>query len=685
MGIERFFNSLVKNDIANLNENFTKKNVTDGTDTTDLYIDFNAIIYTVTASVLSNFNGILYGIITNNEKKIKKHKNYGIKITNNPNIFVDDVNDNITNIILDETENYTLNLLNALIIPEKLKLLYIAVDGVPTKAKMIEQRNRRYMAYIISAIQKKIFQKHETKLQKDPTRYKYEMLKISWNKNFITPGTTFMDLLDARLKSIAFARKVKKICSSLDIYYYSGSRVIGEGEKKIFNHLRKSNYEIGKYSIYSTDSDVILLCLLLNTPTIDRQNRYITQLKMIRHNPQTGEYDVIDVDKLKNNISEYTNNIDCINDIVFLLTIFGNDFLPKIHTYDAKYDFDKIIKIYKDSNIKIIIDKKLNFNNLIVIFQKLVDYEKNNAANNYILNKYKNGKKFGKDPITKLKENKLFGDALLSHHDNNVEFGYHASQIRKIVDSIDPLLKVHEYDKELYSFEHKMGKYTKLLNAKDIDIGKVKIINNKLKIRSMKKSKVKYYKRYFKIDDDFTLKNKIIYDATENYVEGLTWLFFYYYYDIDDDIYDLLWYFKYHAPPMLGHILKYLKYHLPKNQVDFFKYARKKDKITNDIVPIIMSPLELLFYVTPCLNVKEVIPKQFQKYINESFYYDLDNVVNAIMSGKGKKYIDCSGHTFLSKCMLNIKKSNVTDEEFIKKMEEIPHEHNGDIIIYNNF
>ena len=58
---------------------------------------------------------------------------------------------------------------------EKLKYFYIAIDGVPSKAKMVEQKKkRRYNSEVISIIEDKIFKKYEDELKKDESRYIFE-------------------------------------------------------------------------------------------------------------------------------------------------------------------------------------------------------------------------------------------------------------------------------------------------------------------------------------------------------------------------------------------------------------------------------------------------------------------------------------------------------------------------------
>ena len=81
---------------------------------------------------------------------------------------------------------------------------HIFVDGVAPLAKIIQQRKRRYL----STLQKKMDNKLE-----------------SWNTNAITPGTSFMNNLNAFLKT-------------KENILYNGSDMNGEGEHKIFEYIR---------------------------------------------------------------------------------------------------------------------------------------------------------------------------------------------------------------------------------------------------------------------------------------------------------------------------------------------------------------------------------------------------------------------------------------------------------------
>ena len=92
-----------------------------------------------------------------------------------------------------------------------------------------------------------------------------------------------------------------------------------------------------KYLFYSPDNDVIILCLLLTVKMSEENSQKISKLKMLRHNQQTGGYEIIDIDEYRDilyqEIQKYLDDKgkldqDCIiDDIVFIYTLWGNDFV----------------------------------------------------------------------------------------------------------------------------------------------------------------------------------------------------------------------------------------------------------------------------------------------------------------------------------------------------------------------
>ena len=284
MGIERFFSS-IDNENTYVYEFMTKIN------TKYLYIDFNSIVYNTHRPIINDFNYILRKIIEkdlNDSKFINLCNNYNIKKCNNINEYKKILNDDFINKnIVNGIEEYIVDkILGSYIQSNELKYFYIAVDGVPSYSKIHEQKKRRYLSPVQANIQKKILLKNKKDLLKNKNKYNYILNKIHWNTGNITPGTIFMDEVDKKLSSSEFIEKIKKICPNLEKYIYSGIYQPGEGEKKIVDNLRSLNGEKSNYLIYSPDSDVIVLSLLLNNKFNSENNHNISSLKMFRRNQQ---------------------------------------------------------------------------------------------------------------------------------------------------------------------------------------------------------------------------------------------------------------------------------------------------------------------------------------------------------------------------------------------------------------
>jgi len=428
MGIERFFASISTNKII---EDFTHK-LHKKLDIEHLFIDFNSIVYITSTKVLTDLNYILYHVIIDHiDGQIKKKiddicnkYNLDVKLT------FDDMtkeisNEKINKIILKEIRKYVFMMLNTFINCDKLELLYIAMDGVPSKSKILEQKKRRYMGAIMGEIKKKIYDKHRNDLKNHhELRYMYEENKFHWNRNLITPGTEFMNDIIEMLSDISFEVHLKETCKNIKKYVFSGSNEPGEGEKKIVDYVKSldGNDENKITAIYSPDSDVTLLAMLLHT---DKNYNKLSLVTMIRHNQQEDDYDVIDIPKLSNSLFNYINEgvkltktieLDkdrVINDIVFIFTIFGNDFLPKLESFSVSNDFKLIIDEYikllittkgkyiistnkekmatgnKKTN-KIIYKKVLSQSVLLILFHNLKQNEGGKLQNIYLSSNYKN-------------------------------------------------------------------------------------------------------------------------------------------------------------------------------------------------------------------------------------------------------------------------------------------------------
>lgn len=385
MGIVEFFGTITS---SNLTESALSTDHKKSINMNHFFVDFNSIIHVESVNLLSIINLLQYSCLShiyNNDSKKKGQTStlpsnvYNVEITQSmlksygldnviKMIFFDDncvpidvINifkthfdqDSLDKMIYHAVSSNLVNMVQKYCDQKTLKTLMIAIDGVPSKGKLMEQRQRKYMGSIVSTYNKYLLQKHKSYLKKMPY-YTYLAHKhsISWSKTKITPGTHFMDKLSAHLRSEKITYVLMKKNPKLKIII-SDSHEIGEGEKKIVNYIETNMPKsTKKIVIYSPDSDVILLCILLSTPNI-HMFRFDQQKSTDTH----PVYDLIDVSKMKQNFSMYIESklgkpveVNKINkDLVFIITFFGNDFISRMETVNVSSDFNIILDVYVDA------------------------------------------------------------------------------------------------------------------------------------------------------------------------------------------------------------------------------------------------------------------------------------------------------------------------------------------------
>jgi len=470
MGIEKFFSSIESNNVINKDGTISEINKNIISDY--LGIDFNSIIHVTSQKTIRDINSILFDLANEsvNSQTNKKMDKYKIKYDITFTKFTNKINDDyLDEIIIEQTMDNFFNILKKLVNPDKIKILYIAIDGVPGMAKIVEQKKRRYLGNLLGIMKNKLYQKHKKEVQKERVRYIFEENKVSWNKSKITPGTHFMDKLHNYFNDQTIIDEIKKICPNMSQYIYSGPYEPGEGEKKIVNYLRNKNLD--NVIIFSPDSDVTLLALLLHAPSKSEilDENGIKDIKIIRHNQQKEIYDLVDITKLSDNIFNYSKlkfkrSIDhgrFIEDLVMIFTILGNDFVPKIESYDIKLDFNTIIDryiMYLNNNtndnfylISLIKGKrKIEFNNLEFLLNILMKDEGGQLKNKYMASHFKNYN---------------FLKKLLGEKDFILKLGQFTDKIKYLFDMI-------RQNKDLVYILNQIDKDTLKKMMEMIDIGK---------------------------------------------------------------------------------------------------------------------------------------------------------------------------------------------------------------------
>lgn len=123
------------------------------------------------------------------------------------------------------------------------KLLMIAVDGVAPRAKMNQQRSRRFRSAQEAAEKDAAAEDYHAMMRvkgevSSDTVDGEEKPKKTWDSNSITPGTPFMDLLAASLRYwVSYKLNTDPAWEKLKVII-SDATVPGEGEHKIMNFVR---------------------------------------------------------------------------------------------------------------------------------------------------------------------------------------------------------------------------------------------------------------------------------------------------------------------------------------------------------------------------------------------------------------------------------------------------------------
>lgn len=273
------------------------------------------------------------------------------------------------------------------------KLLYMAIDGVAPRAKMNQQRSRRFRASKESREKAEEIAKIRSELKERGAALPPEKEKTEhFDSNCITPGTEFMANLSLclryyiadRLNNDPGWKNIKVILSD--------ANVPGEGEHKIMDYIRKqranpSHDPNTKHCLNGADADLIMLGLATHELhfTIIREEFKPNQKKpceicgQIGHamdecmglpKEKQGEFDELpapvaqDVEFIfirLNVLREYLERElrmeglpfpysfeRCLDDWVFMCFFVGNDFLPHLPSLEIREGaIDRLVGIYK--------------------------------------------------------------------------------------------------------------------------------------------------------------------------------------------------------------------------------------------------------------------------------------------------------------------------------------------------
>ncbi|KAG2735510.1 hypothetical protein G9P44_001724 [Scheffersomyces stipitis] len=564
------------------------------------------------------------------------------------------------------------------------KVFYMAIDGVAPRAKMNQQRARRFRtAYEAEENLKKAIANGEEIPKDDP-----------FDSNSITPGTEFMAKLTDNLKYFIH-KKITDDSNWANIkIILSGHEVPGEGEHKIMEYIRtiRSQKEYdpnSRHCIYGLDADLIMLGLSSHDPHFALLREEVTfgpqrskskdlhdQKFFLLHLSLVREYLALEFQDLVGELSFEYDFERVLDDFILIMYVIGNDFLPNLpDLFINKGAFPLLIATFKQtlkqSDGYINEYGTINLKRLNIWIHYLSEFELENFEKQDVDVEWFN-KKLDDISISGEKKRKRIGKLLILK-DQKKLVGYIKPWLMEIASKPVSELTDLENQGKLRSLKlptEDVEKYLDFIKEFAMNVGLVIIHSQsqntyeaKLDIDGLSpyesdeefeerlnetRRVIKKYQSANLIETEELLKNsKDIYDnkfldwkdkyykeklhfsiydkdkiveLTEHYVEGLQWVLYYYYQGVPS----WNWYYRYHYSPRISDISIGLEELIKKGE------ELKFEKSTP------FKPFEQLMAVLPARS-RKLMPLVYRPLMTEPhspIIMNYPNEVDIDMNGK---------------------------------------------------
>ncbi|XP_052869076.1 5'-3' exoribonuclease 1 [Anopheles cruzii] len=285
------------------------------------------------------------------------------------------------------------------------KVFFIAVDGVAPRAKMNQQRGRRFRSAFEAQEQlKAAIAKGETIPEEE-----------RFDSNCITPGTAFMVRLQRALEHFIQVKIATDVLWKGCNVILSGHETPGEGEHKIMEYIRHAKAQPDfcantRHCLYGLDADLIMLglctherffSLLREEVKFGKNDKKTTVLKDIRfyllHLTLMSEYLELEFASVRDKLSFAFDIHKLIDDWVLLGYLVGNDFIPHLpHLHINENALPTLYRAYMDVLPKMdgYINEGgiLNLPRLQLLMRRLAAFDREVFLDRYTDLKYLEGK-----------------------------------------------------------------------------------------------------------------------------------------------------------------------------------------------------------------------------------------------------------------------------------------------------
>ncbi|XP_053774489.1 5'-3' exoribonuclease 1 isoform X1 [Desmodus rotundus] len=413
------------------------------------------------------------------------------------------------------------------------KVFFMAVDGVAPRAKMNQQRGRRFRSA----------KEAEDKIKKAIEKGETLPAEARFDSNCITPGTEFMARLHEHLKYFVNMKiSTDKSWQGVTIYF-SGHETPGEGEHKIMEFIRsekaKPDHDPNtRHCLYGLDADLIMLGLTSHEAhfSLLREEVRFGGKKTQRvcapeettfhllHLSLMREYIDYEFSLLKDKITFKYDIERIIDDWILMGFLVGNDFIPHLPHLHINHDalpllYGTYINILPELGGYINESGHLNLPRFEKYLVKLSDFDRDHFSEVFVDLKWfesKVGNRYLNEAAgVAAEEAKNYKEKKKSKGQENSVCWAALDKNREAVTSKDNLEDETE-DDDLFETEFRQYKRTYYMTKMGVDV----------------------------VSDDFLA------DQAACYIQAIQWILHYYYHGVQS----WSWYYPYHYAPFLSDI-----------------------------------------------------------------------------------------------------------------------------------
>ncbi|CAH2107035.1 unnamed protein product [Euphydryas editha] len=420
------------------------------------------------------------------------------------------------------------------------KLFFMAIDGVAPRAKMNQQRGRRFRSA------------REAESLEESAKAKGEVLPTEkrFDSNCITPGTVFMARLHEQLKYFVKEKiSTDPLWSNVKVIL-SGHETPGEGEHKIMDYIRwarsQPDYNPNtRHCLYGLDADLIMLGMCTHEPhfallreevkfgkTTQRAtspedtNFYLLHLSLLR------EYLEQEFISIKDKLPFEYDIEKIVDDWVLMGFLVGNDFIPHLPNMHISNDalpllYMTYMTVLPTLSGYINEAGNLNLERFEIFMQELAKIDKEKFQDTYADLKYFEAKTGRRPNEKERKEYKPNNDDTFNVNIDDIKSNKPDDELQALINATQEMfmedMDENDEDYEETSDEEANIEMEFILHKKDYYMNKLD---------------------YSKVTDE------VLADQAEGYVRAIQWNLFYYYKGCPS----WCWYYPHHYAPYISDI-----------------------------------------------------------------------------------------------------------------------------------